>query len=347
MRIEKQDVSQGMIVIVPENSEDLWHIERLLCQGDYVYATTFRRFKTSEDDSGEKKKVKIKLLVEKIEFSKYSNKLRITGKIIEGTPEEFVQQGAYHTIDVEEGYPIAIFKDKWMQNHLLRIKEAINESKRPRIGILAIEQDKAIYATIRGYGIEYELELENNASKRDEKYEEKMKKFFEEIAKKLESSPVSKIIIAGPGFTKENFAKFLANKSPQTYKKIVLEECFSAERAGINELIKKGVISKITKDERIDKEQKLIDRFILELAKNTGLAAYGKEEVKKALENFAAEIILVEDELLKKDKEVEKIIIQAEEKKVPVMIFSFESDPGKQLAGYGGLAAILKYKMDY
>lgn len=345
MKIGKQDVKEGEIRLTPENTEDLWHIERVLSQGDRVISKSFRRFKATEGDAGEKKAVTIKLLVEKVEFSQHANRLRATGKIIEGTPAEFVQAGSYHTIDIEENFPVSIIKDKWMAHHLSRIKQAIAETKRPKIGMLVLDESKAIYATLRGFGVAYELELENAASKRDDKFEEKKLAFFGEILKKLQSSQVGKIIVAGPGFGKENLMNFITQKDPKLMGKIVLEHCSYAERTGINELLKRGVVSKVASEERAENELVLMDRFNSELRKGSGLVAYGKNEVKAAVESSAVETLMVIDELLRTSKETEAIIEGAEKRKVKLVVFSHGSDGGRELSGYGGLAALLRFKM--
>ncbi|MEM4554979.1 MAG: mRNA surveillance protein pelota [Candidatus Anstonellaceae archaeon] len=346
MRIGKQDAKEGSIVLIPENSEDLWHIERILQPGDRVVAKTFRRFKATEDDSGEKKQVTIKLAAEKIEFSRFAARLRVTGKILEGSPQEFVQIGSYHTIDIEVGFHVTIIKDKWESHHLLRIKQAISESKRPRIGILAIDENKAICATLRGYGVEYELELENSASKRSADFEQKKLDFFEKIVSKLLSLQVSKIVVAGPGFGPENFAKFVKQKYPQLSSKLVLAHCSYAERSGINELLRNGTISKIAENERAAEELLLMGKFSLEISREFGLATYGLAHVKDAVGKSAVEVLMVSDELLRNSKEVSQIVDAAQQKGAKVVVFSSESDGGRELAGFGGLAALLRFRID-
>ncbi|VVC01491.1 Peptide chain release factor subunit 1 [uncultured archaeon] len=345
MKLGKQDASEGEIRLTPENTEDLWHIERILQPGDQVLSKSFRRFKAAEGDAGEKKLVTIRLSAEKVEFARHANRLRVTGKIIEGSPPEFVQQGAYHTIDIEQDFPVSIIKEKWMAHHLARIKQAIAETKRPKMGLLVLDETHALYATLRGYGVEYELELENSASKRDERFDEKTKSFFGEILKKLQSSQVGKIIVAGPGFGKENLLKFIREKDPQLCRKIVLEHCSYAERSGINELLKRGVVSKVAAEERSENELVLMDKFSTELRKESGLVAYGIAEVKSAAAASAIGTLLVIDELLRNSKEVESIVEEAEKRKVKLVVFSHESDGGRELAGYGGFAALLKFKI--
>ena len=345
MKIGKQDPKEGEIRLTPENTEDLWHIERILQPGDRIISKSFRRYKATEGDAGEKKLVTIKLLVEKVEFSRFANRLRVTGKIIEGTPEEFVQQGSYHTVDIEQDFPVSIIKDKWMSHHLSRIKQAIAETKRPKLGMLVMDESKAIYATLRGYGVEYELELENNASKRDDKFDDKKLAFFGEIMKKLQSTQVGRIIVAGPGFGTENLMKFIKQKDPTLAKKIILEHCTYAERTGINELLKRGVVSQVASEERAGNELALMEKFSTELRKESGLVAYGADEVKNAVAASAVETLMVIDELLRNNKGIEAVVEEAEKKKVKLVVFSHESDGGRELEGYGGFAALLKFRM--
>src|SRR3989338_6694744 len=252
MRILKKDHSTGEIKLTCESLEDLWHVERTLQEGDTVRAKSWRRFKVEgSDDSGEKKEVKIDLMVERVEFAKLANRLRVGGKIKSGTPEEFVQTGSYHTIDLEPHYPFSIIK-VWKSHQLKRLEEAVSEGKRPKIALCAMDDEKAVFATLRGYGVAYEFELENSASKRDEKYEEKQQKYFAEIEKKLSSYTVEKLIVAGPGFAKENLKKMLERKHSALLQKIIWENCSYAERSGINELLKKGVVSKVAGERRVE-----------------------------------------------------------------------------------------------
>jgi len=345
MKLGKQDPKEGEIRLTPENTEDLWHIERLLSPGDAIIARTWRRYKATEGDAGEKKAVTMKLAVEKVEFSPHANRLRVTGKIVEGTPVEFVQIGAYHTIDIEEHFPVSIIKEKWLAHHLARIKQAIAETKRPRLGMLVLDENKAIYATLRGFGVAYELELENNASKRDDKFDEKTLSFFGEILKKLQSSQVGRIIVAGPGFGKENLLKFIKQKDGKLASRIVLEHCSYAERTGITELLKRGVVAKVASEERAENELVLMEKFSSELRKESGLVAYGKKEVEAAVQSSAVDTLLVLDELLRTSKEVEAIVEQAEARKVKLVVFSHESDGGRELSGYGGFAALLRFRL--
>lgn len=347
MRINHQDKKEGLIKLTPENLEDLWHIERILGSEDKVQATSYRSFKANEKAAGEKKKINVLLNAQKIEFARHANRLRITGTIISGTPEEYVQVGSYHTIDVEPFTSISIYKD-WKSHHLSRLKKAVEETKRPRLYILAMDEKEAVLATVMGFGVNYTWELENKSSKREDskKQLEGERQYFGDLLLRLKLLEANKIVVAGPGFAAQNFANFAKEKEPALAKRLIVEHCSYADRTGINELMKNGVVSRIAADERVAQEMQLIDEFKLALAKNSKKIAYGLKNVSNAVELSAASKILVLDELLRNKKEVEEIIEKAENKKVPVMIFSHESDGGCELAGFGGLIAFLKFEIE-
>ncbi len=86
MKVLGFDRKEGRMKLVPEVLEDLWHLERVLEPGDIVSSSSTRVFKASEKEGeeGERKKVRIELQAEKIDFSKSASKLRVTGKIIGG-----------------------------------------------------------------------------------------------------------------------------------------------------------------------------------------------------------------------------------------------------------------------
>lgn len=347
MKIIQQDVSQNLIRLIPENLEDLWHMERILSCGDKIGSVSFRSFKANEKAAAEKKKVVLNLIAEKIEFARHSNKLRITGPIDSGSPEEYVQVGSYHTIDIEPGYPVSIFKD-WKKHHINRLRQAITETKRPRIHILVMDEKKAIFSSVLGFGINYNWELEHKGSKRDEakRQAQDQSQYFGDLLSRLKLiEGTNKIVLAGPGFAPKNFYEFAKEREPRLASRFVLEHCTYAERSGVNELMKRGIISKLSKDERVALEMQMMDEFKLKLAQDSTKICYGLADVKKAVDFAAADKILVLDELLRTRKDVERIIETAEKNRIKVMIFSHESDGGQELAGFGGLIAFLRFSI--
>jgi protein pelota len=83
----------------------------------------------------------------------------------------------------------------------------------------------------------------------------------------------------------------------------------------------------------------------MHLHKEDGLAAYGIEEVKAAVEAKAVEKLLVLDESLRKDPRVEEIAEKAEKMKAELVFFSAQGDAGHRLKGFGGTAALLRFRI--
>ena len=345
MRVLKHIKDEGIVKVVPDTVEDLWHIERVLLSGDLVAAKSWRRFKASERESGEKKEIFVQVRAEQVEFSEHANRVRVTGKIVAGGPEEFIQVGSYHTIDIEPRFPVEIKKQGgWMGYELDRLYGAQRAGRRVRLGVVVLDEQKALFASIKEFGVSFDFEIESRASKRDTGGDEKRQQYLGDVAKAVSEMKAGKIIVAGPGFTKDGLKKLISAKHPDLAKKIIYEGASNAEHSGVYELLKRGIVDKVAGEERTAKEFALMEEASIRIAKDNGLVAYGKKEVAGALGASAAEKILVTDELLRKDREAEALLGQAERSRCEIIVFNSKSPPGEQLAGLGGIAALLRFR---
>lgn len=341
MKIAHFDRKTGEMKVQIDTLDDMWHLEKVISPGDEVEARTLRTYKVGNKE--EKKPVTIRVKAERIEFAKNSNSLRILGPIVWGEPEEFVQIGRYHSIDASAGDRIRIIK-QWKEHDIKRLKEAEKESKRPKLRIIVMDDEKAINAILRPFGVEYGAEFYSQGSKKDEKHDEKEKEYFGKIMAEIERHP-ERFVVAGPGFAKDNLKKYINAKNPELIKRIVFESVSYAERSGVNELFNRGVIEKIMGEERFEKEMKLIEELIKNIHKDSGLAVYGIAETRKAAEAFAIDKLLVLDEYLRNDKQAESVVETADRNKADVVIFSSEGDAGIKLKGLGKIAALLRFKL--
>lgn len=341
MRILNQDTKTNSILIQTDTLDDLWHLEQLILEGDKVESHTFRTYKVG--DREEKKPVTILLEALKIEYSKSANRLRVLGKIVSGFPEEFVQLGKHHTIEIGINDKIQIIKE-WKKHEIDRIKKAIDETKKAKIRIIVLDEEKALICSLRAFGIEYGAEIQSSLSKRDENYNSRAQEYFGKIISEIERHD-EKYIIAGPGFTKDNLKVAITKKNPNLLKQIIFESVSYAERSGVNELFKNGVIEKIAGEERLQQEIKIMDSLLLNIYKETGLSCYGINETKKAAELFAIDKLIVLDEYLRTDQICKEVVSIADKNKADIIVFSSQSDSGEKLRGFGKIAAILKFKI--
>lgn len=346
MKIVKKELrfNEGEISLVTESLDDLWHLKYILEPGDLVYAFTKRRIEGATDklrpEKADKKTVRLGITVEKVEFHKFSNRLRVHGTIKDG-----IDAGAYHTLNIEEGTNISIIK-KWKNDQLERIKEARIASLRPKVIIATIEEGEASIGMVRQFGVEESSSLRQSLGKGEGN---RRNEFFGELASQLKwaAEKVDAVILAGPGFTKEDFLEFLRTREPELAKKIVLEDTSSIGVSGFQEVLRRGAVDRIMQESRIGREAKLIEELIKEISIN-GKAAYGMDDVRNAESLGAIETLLITDELLRTEREggpIDEFLKDIEHAQGRIVVFSTEFEPGKRLESLGGIAALLRFRV--
>jgi protein pelota len=353
MRIVYQDTKKGVIEVVPETLDDLWHLSHIIEKGDLVSSLTSRRIQDStgerlRSDRGIKKTFFMGVRVDEISFHKYTGKLRATGTIEIG-PEDLVPLGSYHTLDLKLKNSIKIQKEKWSRWNIKRLKDSIKSSKKPSALIVAIEDDTADIGIIRQYGIDYVGPIIGNVSGKriiQKNRKQAINDFFTELAEVIKGfKEVKAVILAGPGFSKGEFYDFMSQKYPEMAKISILESTGAGGRSGIAEVLKKGVIEKMATEGRIAYEIRMVEELLSEIGKNSKRVAYGKKEVNQAAKSGAAETLLVIDELVR-ERDIEELMDLTENMGGKVIIISSEHDGGKQLASLGGIAALLRYGLN-
>jgi protein pelota len=350
MRIVYQDSKKGVIEVVPETLDDLWHLSHIIEEGDLVSSLTSRRIQDStgeriRSDRGIKKTFFMGVRIEEISYHKYTGKLRATGTIEQG-PEDLVPLGSHHTLDLKLNNSVKIKKERWSKWNIKRLKDAIKASKKSSALIVAIEDDSADIGIIRQYGIDYFGPIIGNVSGKriiQKNRKQAINDFYTELAVTIEKfKDVQAIVLAGPGFSKGDFYDFLTEKYPDIAQISVLESTGAGGRSGIAEVLKKGLIEKMATEGRIAHEIRLVEDVLEKIGKSSKTVAYGKKEVNQAAQSGAAEIILVIDEMVK-DRDIENLMDLVESMGGKVMIISSDHDAGKQLTSLGGIAALLRY----
>jgi len=161
---------------------------------------------------------------------------------------------------------------------------------------------------------------------------------------------LSKIIIASPAFWKEDLMKEMENENLKS--KIILATCSSVGENAINEVLKRPETENALKQDRIAREFKYVEELFIEISKNN-MASYGLKETKNAAIAGAVKILLITDSLVQKKRvenkyeEIEETMKIVDSTKGDILIISSDHEAGKKLDGLGGIAAILRYKLNY
>ena len=328
----------GEIRLFPENVDDLWHLRHLIAPGDLVFATTFRSVDTASDkirpEKMEKRPVRLGVRAERLEFSEHGLRLRLSGIIEHGA-----DTGSYHTLNIETGFEISVIK-QWLPVDLERVERAVKASVYGVIHILTIEEGEAELFRLRQYGPESVMTLIAGSGKGAET--DTRAGFFEQVLVQI-SDISGPLIIAGPGFIKDDFIRFAKNRSSASADRAIVIETRRTGRGAVQEVIGKGALDKLIGDLQLSREVKMMDEVLLRISQG-GAVAYGRKEVLEAIVLGAAEQVLVADTLLR-DEEVMELVKKAEAMRATIVVLSSAFEPGERLVALGGIASLLRYRI--
>jgi len=352
MKIINQNTKDGIIELVPETLDDLWHLSHIIEVGDNASSKTTRRIQdTSGDklrsDRGIKKTFYLGLDIENISFHLFTGKLRLTGVITRG-PEDLIPLGSHHTLEVKLNTPITIKKERWPKWAIKRINQAIDASKKLSAIIVVLEDDTATLGLMRQFGIEYYGPIKGNVSGKrivDKNRQKNIIQFYEKVIESINKfDSIQNIVIAGPGFVKNDFYDYLKENHKDLAKISIIEPTGSGGRNGISEVLKKGTVEKLTSENRVALEMGAIDNLLSQIGRNSSKIVYGVKETKNAINLGAVSQLLILDTKVASE-DMGDAMDMVENMKGDVMVISSEHEGGKQLESLGGMAAILRYEI--
>jgi len=227
-------------------------------------------------------------------------------------------------------------------------------------GLIAIDNKEATIATLRGdhYDIHSVLtsgyggkhRAGGQSARRFERLaDEESHRFKERVAEHAQRAflpnigEISGIIIGGPAGTKDDFVDGGYLHHELKKKVIATKDITYTDESGIRELI--NASDEDLKEVEAAQHRVYMQRFMRDLVKDSGTVAYGLAEVEKALDIGAVETLLL-SEKLPEDK-IDELIGKAELTGTKAEIVSDNFEEGNQLlVAFGGIAAILRYKIN-
>ncbi|HLE96137.1 MAG TPA: mRNA surveillance protein pelota [Candidatus Thermoplasmatota archaeon] len=349
MKVLKEDARAGILRVRLDSPDDLWHLAQVLRPGDVVSGygarepleATATKVEGGRTGKVEKKAMWLGVRLDSVEFQEFSTRLRVLGLIIEGPQDH----GQHHTLSFEPGDDVEVRKARWALHELERVKEAVDASKRPLVLVLAIEENEAVVAALRSYGVQRLVDVSGHASGKRYGAGDRAgrESFFDEILLALRTNRPqgAPLLVVGPGFTREDFLAYAKEKEPATVAGSVVEPTGQAGMAGVHEALRRGAVERVQRDQRVSLETRLVERLLEAVATN-GLAAYGDADVRRVLEAGAVETVLVTDDRMRAGGEV--FLEAARATGAVGHVVSTHHEAGRRLKGLGGVAALLRYR---
>lgn len=340
------------LVVVPDTLDDLWHLHHIIEPGDRVAGDTHRRIQRADDTlrstGGEREHMHVTLLVDAVEFHKFANRLRVSGEITDASRED--QIGFHHTLNVEIHDEVTI--EKVLQpDQRQRLEEAIEATEDPDVAIATVEEGRATVHSVSQYGTEETATISGPTGKGE--YARSRSELFAELSRVLARLSVERIVLAGPGFTKQDAYRYLEEEEPEVAERTRVVDTSSAGGRGVHEVLERGVLEEVKAAARIGQEAEQIDELRRRIGQDEP-ATYGLTEVNRATEYGAVDVLLVLDTFLREERQameetavdINALIRSVEHQGGDVVVFSSEHEPGQQLEHLGGIAALLRYQIE-
>ena len=366
------------VTFVPQDSEDLWYLYNLLSVGDTVQVLTYRNVKKGNQGQIQKGKskmekvlLKLKLVLEDIDYIASDEGMRLSGKSME--PHEYVPLNSYHTAEVELNKDITITKENWDQYDKSILQDLCSVEKKADIGAVILEEGVAHICYVTESMTVLQAKVEKSIPRKNSAYgtrdrDKAMNTFLtmvsETMIRNFDFSRLKVILIAGPGFvakslydkimqdctTAQNtggnnkaYSEILKNKS-----KFLVTHSSTGYLQGLEEVLSDPATRKKLSDTKFSSESAILQKFHQALNDDDGRAWYGLEEVTKAIHLNAVRYLMVTDTLFRSDdiatrKSYIALTEQAKQLGAEVFVFSSLHESGIQLDQLTGIAALLKY----
>ncbi|KAL9432041.1 hypothetical protein AB3S75_027118 [Citrus x aurantiifolia] len=370
MRIVRKDLipnGPGSVKMIPVDSDDLWFGYNLVAAGDSVLAVTVRKVVRQTKSGGkdaERVKLKLEIKVEALDYDKEGSALRISGKNI--LENEHVKIGAFHSLEIELHRPFVLTKDVWDSVALDTLHQASDSAATADLAVVLMQEGLAnIFLVGRSMTIT-RSRIETSISRKHgpavARYESALNKFFDSVLhaflKHVDFNVVRCAVIASPGFTKDQFHRYLlleaerrqlrriiANKS-----RIVIVHTSSGYKHSLREVLDASNVMNLIKETKAAQEVQVLKEFFNMLSNDPTRACYGPKHVEVAHERMAVQTLLIADDLFRNfeiatRKKYVALVNSVKDSGGTAHIFSSMHVSGEQLGQLTGVAAILRFPL--
>ena len=344
-------IDENSISVIPEDSEDLLNLRRIIKENDKVIGDTTRVLKQDKDysrpDKGERIKVRIALVVEKISLDDVLDRLRVGGTITESSNES-VPHGSHHSFILKLNDGITISKKKWLPIEKKLLESSNNQTS---FVLIAIDKSDSGIARLRGTHLEFMPNIYSGSGGKRYKTSFNIEKFFEQVQQAILSifKESDTMVIFGPGETKKRFANFIEkSKKLQKCKIQMVEGIDSGGEDGIYIFTKSQKMQEIMSDSKLAKVSSIIDEVMILANKKSRKFTMGYNETFNANQMGAVESLVFSDKAIQENNEQEMMNFLNDLENKGVKIYSVDSstDIGLRVTGLGGIISLLRYPIE-
>ncbi|CAM9139285.1 unnamed protein product [Lampetra planeri] len=361
--IEKDNA--GQVTLMPEEAEDMWHTYNLLQVGDSLRASTIRKVQT-ESTTGSvgssRVRTTLTVCVETIDFDSQACQLRVKGTNIQ--ENQYVKMGAYHTIELELNRKFTLAKKSWDSVVLDRIDQACDATQKADVAAVVMQEGLAnvVLVTPAMTLLRAKVEVTIPRKRRGSctQHEKALERFYEAvmqaILRHINFDVVKCVLVASPGFVKDQFIAYLFKEAVRQDNKLLLENrpkfmlvhSSSGHKYSLKEILSDPTVTSRLSDTKAAGEVKALEDFYKMLQHESDRAFYGLAHVEKAADALAIDTLLISDKLFRHQDvptraRYVRLVDNVRDNGGNVRMFSSLHVSGEQLTQLSGVAAILRF----
>ncbi|CAN8075663.1 unnamed protein product [Agarophyton chilense] len=345
----------------------MWHVYNLLSEGDQLRCSTIRKVQSETATgsvSAQRMRLTLTVAIQSFDFDASVCQMRVSGRVV--SENQHVPSGSHHTLELEPHRAFTLFKEAWDTVHLQHLDTALDPHTDADLGAVVMQEGLAYVLlvsrslTITRARVETAIPRKgkNALYNRDSAMNKFFSDVFRALLQSLELSRLKVLLIASPGFVKDEFFKFsqleasrqdlrefIDNKS-----KIILCHSSSGHKHAFQEVLSRPELQTRLAGTKAVAEVRVLDDFFEKMHKDPDRAVYGPAHVKFAAEMGAINKLLVTDKLfraadVKLRKKYVALLESLEQTGSTVVRFSSEHVTGERLDSMSGVAAILRFPL--
>ncbi|XP_069684035.1 protein pelota [Periplaneta americana] len=357
----------GSVTLMPEESEDMWHAYNLISEGDCVRASTIRKVQNESatgSSTSNRVRTTLTIRIENIDFDTQACVLRLKGRNI--AENQYVKMGAYHTLDLEVNRKFTLSKSEWDSVALERVDTACDPTQNADVAAVVMQEGLAHICLITSSMTLVRAKIDQCIPRKRkgnvQQHEKGLQRYFESvmqgILRHVNFDIVKCVLIASPGFVRDQFYEYMFQQAVKLDNKVLLENkskfmlihSSSGFKHSLREVLTDpSVVAKMA-DTKASGEVRALEAFYTMLQTEPAKAFYGPKHVERANEAQAIETLLISDNLfriqdVKLRKQYVALVDSVRESGGEVKIFSSMHVSGEQLDQLTGVAAILRFPM--
>lgn len=173
--------------------------------------------------------LRITIQVEHVDFDPDQSSLRLRGKNVRAS--DFIKLGQYHTLELAPNREFLLKKPFWDSIYLDRLDSACNVQRLAEVAAVVMEPGIAHICLITPYMTrlvtKVELTIPRKRPGNQESRTKRLNKFYdtvmEAIERQIDFEIVKCVIVASPGFFKDEFLKYMFEEAGKRGMKTILD----------------------------------------------------------------------------------------------------------------------------